>query len=177
MTWYIPVCSEFCCKIMGRCSWSLKGGCCCINRVLAALMLYLLCVEVLRCVCRGWCCLQVSTCLASIAQGVHTKSRAWVARPHAAQVNTGGHNLRWAADRNIYLGTLHCIVLAARNIKSMTLLQTKCIARPPLGHVLHLHAHTIAEAMRQLPVALLAGVACLSWKLHPPPHRLGTLNT
>lgn len=35
------------------------------------------------------CCvvlLQVSTCLASIAQGVHTKSRAWVARPQASQV-------------------------------------------------------------------------------------------
>lgn len=36
-----------------------------------------------------WLVLQVSTCLASIAQGVHTKSRAWVARRHNTQVCMG----------------------------------------------------------------------------------------
>jgi hypothetical protein len=45
------------------------------------------------CAYPAWVCVltQVSTCLASIAQGVHTKSRAWVARPQASQVR---HQIR-----------------------------------------------------------------------------------
>jgi hypothetical protein len=36
-------------------------------------------------VCCAWCVVQVSSCLASIAQGMNAKSRAWVARSRNGQ--------------------------------------------------------------------------------------------
>lgn len=46
--------------------------------------------DVSACEASGMLALQVSSCLASIAQGVHTKSRAWVAR--RAQQQPGVHS-------------------------------------------------------------------------------------
>lgn len=77
--------------------------------------------------CHHQCCallchmvlLQVSTCLASIAQGVHTKSRAWVARPHASQVKVAVAAVSSIAP-HLHLHLLLCTLQVAVSFHSVS---------------------------------------------------------